>query len=141
MPSTTVSGVFSSWLATSMNAPLTRLASTSLAFDSWSSASERVLLDDQVVVLDRLPHDGGQEVGVEGLGEIAEDVALVDGVDDGVEIGVGREQQSGGLRADRHRLLARPRPRSSPASAGRRESRAPAGCFAGIRAPRLPAGR
>ena len=34
MPSTTVRGVFSSWLTTSMNAPLTRLASRSLALDA-----------------------------------------------------------------------------------------------------------
>ena len=40
-PARRVTGVFSSWLATSMNAPLSRLASISLALASWSSASSR----------------------------------------------------------------------------------------------------
>jgi hypothetical protein len=53
---------------------------------------QRVLLDDQLVVLDRLPHDGGKKIGVARLGDISEDVALVDGFDDRVEIGIGREQ-------------------------------------------------
>ena len=41
MPSITVTGVLSSWLATSMKAPLSRLASSSLALVSLSSASSR----------------------------------------------------------------------------------------------------
>ena len=80
----TVTGVLSSWLATSMNAPLTRLASSSLALDLLELGQERVLLDDQVVVLDRLPDDDRELIGIAGLGDITEDVSLVDGIDDGV---------------------------------------------------------
>ena len=66
---------------------------------------ERVLLDDQVVVLDGLADDDRKELGVAGLGEIAEDVSLVDGVDDGADIGVGREEQAGRFGANGHRTL------------------------------------
>ena len=64
-----MSGVFSSWLATSMKAPLSRLASVKLGVGGLELGEQPVLLDDQVVVLDGLPHDGLQQVGVPGLGE------------------------------------------------------------------------
>ena len=83
-----------------MKAPLSRLASTSLAFAAWSSASSRFLLDDQVVLLDGLADHGLELVGLPGLGDVAEDVPLVDRVDDRADVGVGREQQPGGLGAD-----------------------------------------
>ncbi len=102
---------------------------------------ERVLLDDQVVVLDGLPHHGGEEFGVAGLGEIAEDVALVDCIDDGTQVGVGGEKQSRRFGVNCHRVRGGPRRRSSPAFAGRRESRARGGCSAGIREPRRRARR
>ena len=52
------------------------------------------------MLLDRLADDGLQLVGVPGLGDVAEDVSLVDRVDDGPDVGVGGEEQAGGLRPD-----------------------------------------
>ena len=100
MPSTTVTGVLSSWLATSMKAPLSRLASISLGVGLLELGQQPVLFDDQIVVLDGLPHDDRQLVGIPRLGEVAEDVPLVDRVDDRPDIGIGREQEPRRLRPD-----------------------------------------
>ena len=67
-------------------------------------AQQRVLLHDQLVMLDRLPHNGGKELGIARFGDVSEDVAPVDGLDDCVQIRIGREEQTRGLGADRHRL-------------------------------------
>ncbi len=96
----TLTGVLSSWLATSRNAPLSRLASINLRVGGLQLGDQPVLLDDQVVVLDGLADHGPQLVGIPGLGEVAEDVALVDRVDHGPDVGVGGEQQPGRLGTD-----------------------------------------
>ncbi len=119
MPRTTATGVFSSWLATSMNAFLIWFASVSRALDSFSSATRPPPLDDQVVLLDRLADDGHHLVRVPGLGDVAEDVALVDRVDDGADVGVAGEQQPGGVGPELAWRGGGTRRRSSPASAGR----------------------
>ena len=46
-----------------------------------------VLLDDQVVVLDGLPHDDRELVGIARLGEVTEDVSLVDRIDHRADVG------------------------------------------------------
>ena len=140
-PRTTVTGVFSSWLATSMNFPLSRLASTSRALVSLSSREQPLLLGDQVVLLDRLADDRGQLVGVPGLGDVAGDVPLVDRVDHGLDVGVAGEQQAGGVGVDALGLLEEARRPTSPASAGRRGSRRRRRRLRAPRGPRRPARR
>ena len=63
----------------------------------------RGLLDDHVVLLDRLADDGLQLLGLPRLGDVAIDAALVDGVDDGLDVGIGGEEKPGRLGADRLR--------------------------------------
>ena len=53
------------------------------------------------MLLDRLADDGLQLLGVPGLGDVAEDVPLVDRVDDRADVGVGGEEQPGRLGPDR----------------------------------------
>ena len=118
IPRTTETGVFSSWLATSMNAAFRRFASTSLRVGLLQLGHQARPLHDQVVLLDRLADHGLQLVGVPGLGDVAEDAPLVDRVDDGLDVGVGGEEQAGGLRADLGWRGAGPRRPSSRASAG-----------------------
>ena len=48
--------------------------------------------DEEVVLFAGLPDDAEQLVGVPGLGDVAVDVALVDGIDDGLDVGIAREQ-------------------------------------------------
>ena len=59
-----------------------------------------VPFDDQVVPLHGLTNHGFQLFRLPGLGDVAEDMALVDRVDDGVDIGVSGEEEPRGLRAD-----------------------------------------
>ncbi len=99
-PRTTVTGVLSSWLATSMNFPLSRTASVRRALVSFNSREEPVLLGDQGVLLDRLADHGGQLVDVPGFGDVAGDVAPVDGVDHRLDVGIAGEEEPGGVGAD-----------------------------------------
>ena len=76
-------------------------------------------LGQQVVVLDRLAQDGLQLLRVQRLGDVAVDAALVDGVDDGLDVGVGGEQQADGVGVALAQDAAGTRRRSFPACAGR----------------------
>ena len=100
MPSTTVTGVLSSWLATSMKAPLSRLASSSLRVALLEFGHQPVLFHDQIVMLDGLPHDDRELVGVARLGEVTKNMSLVDRIDDRPDIDIGREQEPRRLRPD-----------------------------------------
>ena len=85
--------------------PLEAVGLDQLGVGGLELGEEPVLLHDQVVPLDGLTDDDFELFGVPGLGDVAEDVALVDRVDDGVDIGVSREQEPGRLGADGPRLL------------------------------------
>jgi hypothetical protein len=61
-------------------------------------------LGDQLVALRRLTDHRLQLLGLPRLGDVAVDVALVDGVDDGADVGVAGHQQPDGV----GELLAQP---------------------------------
>ncbi len=99
-----VNGVRNSWLATRMNASFKALACRSSALacsSSWflrcRSSSRPLAFLQQVVLFAGLVQDGQQLVGIPRLADVAIDVALVDGVDDGLDVGVAGEQQTDGV--------------------------------------------
>ena len=81
--------------------PLEAVGLHQLGVGGLELGQQPVLFDDQVVPLHGLTNDGFQLFRLPGLGDVAEDMALIDRVDDGVDVGVSGEQQPGRLRADR----------------------------------------
>ena len=55
-------------------------------------------LDNKIVVLRRLPEDRLQFLGIKGLGDVAIHAALIDGVNDRLDVGVCGKQQADNLR-------------------------------------------